>query len=160
MTTRRRQNPAVRAEPRSIGTSGARDPLAREIRLLGALLGQVLVEQEGLPLLELVERIRRRAIARRRGGAPADRTDSADPDDLAALAAELADLPPVTTAAVVRAFGLYFALVNLAEERHRVRTLRRAGRPTIRSPRRLRAWRDRVGEGRSSGSDTWRSSRS
>jgi phosphoenolpyruvate carboxylase len=128
MTTRRRQNPAVRAEPRSIGTSGARDPLAREIRLLGALLGQVLVEQEGLPLLELVERIRRRAIARRRGGAPADRTDSADPDDLAALAAELADLPPVTTAAVVRAFGLYFALVNLAEERHRVRTLRRAER--------------------------------
>ncbi len=38
---------ARRAEPRSIGSAGARDPLAREVKLLGALLGQVIVEQEG-----------------------------------------------------------------------------------------------------------------
>ena len=39
----RAANPAQRAEPRGIGSSGARDPLAREVKLLGALLGQVIV---------------------------------------------------------------------------------------------------------------------
>ena len=68
-----RPNPAVRGEPRGIGTAGARDPLAREVRLLGALLGQVIVEQEGLELLELVERVRRRTIALRRADDPVER---------------------------------------------------------------------------------------
>ena len=36
-----------RAEPRTIGTAGARGVLAREVRLLGALLGQVIVDQAG-----------------------------------------------------------------------------------------------------------------
>ena len=35
-------NEAVRAEPATIGTGRARDPLALEIRLLGSLLGQVI----------------------------------------------------------------------------------------------------------------------
>jgi phosphoenolpyruvate carboxylase len=38
---------ARRAEPKGIGSASARDPLAREVKLLGALLGQVIVEQEG-----------------------------------------------------------------------------------------------------------------
>ena len=75
-----RPNPAVRREPRGIGTAGARDPLAREVRLLGSLLGQVIVEQEGLDLLELVERVRRRTI-----GAPPRR----GPVERARLSAEL-----------------------------------------------------------------------
>ena len=49
-----------------IGSAGARDPLAREVRLLGALLGQVITEQAGDPLFALVERLRRSAIALRR----------------------------------------------------------------------------------------------
>ena len=53
-----RENPAVRAEPQTVGTSGARDPLAREVKLLGSLLGQVIVEQAGPDLLDLVERVR------------------------------------------------------------------------------------------------------
>ena len=53
-TTDQRPNAAVRAEPRGIGTAGARDPLAREVKLLGALLGEVIVEQEGEELLDLV----------------------------------------------------------------------------------------------------------
>ena len=44
---RQRPGSRRRAEPRGIGTAGARDPLAREVRLLGALLGQVIVEQAG-----------------------------------------------------------------------------------------------------------------
>ena len=50
---------ARRAEPRGIGSARARDPLAREVKLLGALLGQVIVEQEGPELFELVESLRR-----------------------------------------------------------------------------------------------------
>jgi hypothetical protein len=44
------RNAAVRAEPVAVGTAAARDPLAREVKLLGALLGQVIVEQEGRSL--------------------------------------------------------------------------------------------------------------
>ena len=56
-----------------IGTAGARDPLAVEVRLLGALLGQVITEQAGPELFELVERIRRRTIALRRDDDPLER---------------------------------------------------------------------------------------
>ncbi len=114
-----RPNPAVRGEPRGIGTAGARDPLAREVRLLGSLLGQVIVEQEGLDLLELVERVRRATIALRQNDDPAAR---------AKLSAELDGLDLPRAEALIRSFGLYFQLVNLAEERHRVRTLRRRER--------------------------------
>ncbi|HEY7522216.1 MAG TPA: phosphoenolpyruvate carboxylase [Candidatus Limnocylindrales bacterium] len=113
------RHPAARAEPTSIGTGSARDPLAREVRLLGALLGQVIAEQAGDELFQLVERTRRRIVGLR------------DHDDAAArtaLADELGALPIERAEAVVRAFGLYFQLVNLAEERHRVRVLARRGR--------------------------------
>jgi phosphoenolpyruvate carboxylase len=116
---------AVRAEPRSVGSAGARDPLAREVRLLGALLGQVLAEQEGAPALELVERVRERTIALRRGGDPAVR---------AALDGELATLGTREIAVLARAFSTYFQLVNLAEEKERVRQLRRRARAAGRAP--------------------------
>src|ERR1700730_4822336 len=112
-------NPAVQAEPRGIGTAGARDPIAREVKLLGALLGQVIVEQAGPELLDLVERVRARTIALRREDDPAER---------ASLSDELEGLDLARTGDLVRSFSLYFQLVNLAEERHRVRTLRRRGR--------------------------------
>src|SRR5215210_9165522 len=112
-------NEAVRAEPTGIGTGRARDPLALEIRLLGSLRGQVIAEQEGRPLLDLVERIRRTTIRLRRGDDPSLR--SALVEELAALDADRAEV-------VIRAFGLYFRLVNLAEERELVRSARRADR--------------------------------
>ncbi len=115
----RPSNAAVRAEPRGIGTARARDPLAREIKLLGALLGQVIVEQEGVALLDLVERIRRAAIALRRTGRAEDRR---------ALAAALDAVEPQRAEALIRAFGLYFQLANLAEEKERVRRLRKRAR--------------------------------
>ena len=64
------RNQAIRAEPRSVGSARARDPLAREVRLLGALLGQVIAEQEGAAALDLVERVRGLAIALRRRDDP------------------------------------------------------------------------------------------
>jgi phosphoenolpyruvate carboxylase len=120
-------NEAVRAEPAAIGTGRSRDPLALEIRLLGSLLGQVIAEQEGRPMLDLVERIRRTTIRLRRGDEPALR---------AALVAELAALDPDRAEVVIRAFGLYFRLVNLAEERELVREGRRADRLRARPSRR------------------------
>ena len=120
-----RPNVAVRAEPRSVGSAGAHDPLAREVRLLGALLGQVIAEQEGEAALDLVERVRRRTIALRRDPDPALR---------AALDADLATLGGPEIATLARAFSTYFQLVNLAEEKERVRQLRRRARAAGRSP--------------------------
>jgi len=109
-------NSAVKAEPRGPGTGGAADPLAREVKLLGALLGQVVAEQGGLEMLERVERLRRGMIALRRGPDPAAR---AEVDDL------LGSLDVDRSEELGRAFALYFQLVNLAEEKARVRELRR-----------------------------------
>jgi phosphoenolpyruvate carboxylase len=103
----------------------ARDPLAREVRLLGSLLGQVIAEQAGPDLFALVERIRRRTIALRRG----DPDLVLEPDvERERLAAEIAALDVDHAAAVARAFTLYFQLVNLAEERQRIRMLRTRAR--------------------------------
>lgn len=112
--------PAVVAEPAGPGIGRARDPLAREVRLLGALLGQVIAEQAGPELFALVERIRRRTIALRRGR----RAVLVEHDvERERLTAEIAGLDLTHAAAVAKAFTLYFQLVNLAEERARIRTL-------------------------------------
>ena len=102
-----------------MGTAHARDPLSREVKLLGALLGQVIAEQGGPALLDLVERCRRRSIAFRETGDEAAES---------ALAAELDSLDVTQAEALTNAFSLYFQLVNLAEERDAVRRLRRAQR--------------------------------
>jgi phosphoenolpyruvate carboxylase len=86
-------------------------PLRRDVRLLGTILGNVLVEQEGHWLLELVETIRRTAREARSRG-PAD------------AASQLGDAEPGAQALVLRAFGLYFQLANLAEQHHRLRRRR------------------------------------
>ena len=57
-----RANPAVEAEPAGIGSSSAPDALSREVRLLGSLLGQVIAEQAGEEILDIVERVRKLTI--------------------------------------------------------------------------------------------------
>jgi phosphoenolpyruvate carboxylase len=112
-------NAAARAEPAGVGTAMAKDPLAREVKLLGALLGQVIIEQEGTHAFDLVERVRRAAIGRRR---------SDDASSSGKLAAELESIDLRQAAVLIRAFSLYFQLTNLAEEKHRVRKLRERAR--------------------------------
>jgi phosphoenolpyruvate carboxylase len=85
--------------------------LRGNVRLLGNLLGRVLVEQEGEPLLELEERIRSLARAGRQG----DATASIE------LSETVHALPPAEQATVLRAFALYFQLANIAEQHHRIR---------------------------------------
>src|SRR6185503_15317519 len=126
---RRPPNEAVRAEPATIGTGRVRDPLATEVRLLGSLLGQVIAEQAGRDLLDLVERVRRTTIRLRRGD---------DPGLRSGLVAELESLDADRAEVVVRAFSLYFRLVNLAEERELVRAARRADRERGRGASRAR----------------------
>jgi phosphoenolpyruvate carboxylase len=93
-------------------------PLRRDVRRLGQLLGEVLIEQEGEAIFALEERVRALAIARRRG--PRERRAEA----AAELAAVLGALPLEQAVPVLRAFAVYFRLVNLAEQHHRIRRAR------------------------------------
>ncbi len=123
--TRGSRFPAAAAEPPGPGLGRARDPLAHEVRFLGSLLGQVIAEQAGPELFATVERIRRRTIALRRG----DPEVVLEPDiERERLGAEIGSLDVEHAAAVARAFTLYFQLVNLAEERQRIRMLRTRAR--------------------------------
>lgn len=90
------------------------EQLRDDVRFLGQLLGEVLVEQSGPDLLALVERVRADAIAARDRGAPVD----------AHLVDEIDVLPDEQMSELVRSFTLYFYLVNAAEEHHRLRSLR------------------------------------
>ncbi|MFC4447646.1 phosphoenolpyruvate carboxylase [Halorussus aquaticus] len=91
----------------------ARD-VGRDVRELGALLGDVLEAQTSAEAFDVVESVRTEAIDYRR-----ENVESRD-----ALRAELADLPPERAGIVARAFATYFELINLAEERERVRAIR------------------------------------
>src|SRR5207302_919131 len=82
-----RRSAAARAAGR--GLAPARDPLRREVRLLGSLLGQVIAEQGGPELFALVERIRRRTIALRH---PDTELDLQPDAERAKLAAEIGAL--------------------------------------------------------------------
>ena len=88
------------------------DALRRDVRLLGDLLGRVLVEQEGESLLDDVERVRALARAARAG----------EPHE--ELLRVVAELPLERQTSVLRAFALYFQLANVAEQHHRVRRRR------------------------------------
>jgi phosphoenolpyruvate carboxylase len=96
-------------------------PLRRDVGLLGRLLGRVLEESGGPALLEDVERLRRATIALR--GAH-DHREAARAEVVELVAGFDLDRAEL----VARAFTVYFQLVNLAEEQHRVRTLRERSR--------------------------------
>lgn len=92
-----------------------------DVRMLGALLGQVLRESGSPGLYEDVERLRSATIQAYTDESP----------EAFERAAVIADSFTVARAdEVARAFTCYFHLVNLAEEHQRVRILReRDGRP-------------------------------
>ena len=90
-------------------------PLRDDVRRLGALLGEILVEQEGRELFDEVEASRKAARRRRH----------LDDDEASAvLEKNLSALEPEHATLLVRAFSAYFSLVNLAERIHRVRRRR------------------------------------
>lgn len=92
-------------------------PLRRDVRLLGNVLGSVLVEQEGQELLDEVERIRLLSRDARATGRASRREE---------LRRTVAELDLERQALVLRAFGVYFQLANLAEQHHRLRRRRQS----------------------------------
>ncbi len=86
------------------------EPLREDVRRLGALVGETLREQGGDELFDRVEAARRGAIDRREAAGEQPLFDEALP------VGEAADL--------IRAFSLYFQIINLAEKTHRVRRRR------------------------------------
>lgn len=102
------------------------EQLREDVHYLGSVLGEVLQEQHGQALLDLVEDIRLRAIWQRTTTA----TVSLQP-----LAESVAGLQQDEMFAVARAFSLYFYLINAAEEQHRMRRMRENERKSYPKPR-------------------------
>jgi phosphoenolpyruvate carboxylase len=90
-------------------------PLFQDIRYLGRLLGDVVREQEGDAVFEVVETIRQTAVKFRRED---------DRDAAQTLEKKLRSLTPDQTVSVVRAFSYFSHLANIAEDRHHNRRSR------------------------------------
>jgi phosphoenolpyruvate carboxylase len=88
--------------------------LRDDVHDLGALVGEIIEEQGGAGLFDLVEGDRVAAIRRREG----------DPEGVRALRARVADRDPAAAKDLVRAFSTWFQVVNLAEQVHRIRRRR------------------------------------
>jgi phosphoenolpyruvate carboxylase len=106
--------------------SGKDNPLRRDVRSLGAILGQVLVEQSGQDLLEAVEQLRRLLIEHRKivGRSP---EQASAPALMLKAQAIVSGMDLSRAHQVTKAFATYFELTNLAETNHRKRR-RRAGK--------------------------------
>jgi len=112
---------AIRIIGRFEAGRGIPDAMRSDVRMLGALLGQVLRESGSDDLFEDVERLRLATIQ-------AYDEETSDAFQRAAAIAESFSIARADE--VARAFTCYFLLVNLAEEHQRVRVLReRAGQP-------------------------------
>ena len=90
------------------------EPLRDDVHALGALVGEVLLEQGGKALFEQVEAERVAAIRARNG----------EPQARAQLEALVRGRPPALTRDLVRAFSTWFQAVNIAEKVHRIRRRR------------------------------------
>ena len=102
------------------------NPLRRDVRSLGAILGQVLVEQSGQELFDSVEELRRLLIEHRERARQSP--EQASSTALMHQAQEIVSRMNLSRAyQVTKAFATYFELTNLAETNHRQRR-RRAGK--------------------------------
>ncbi|AOK59825.1 phosphoenolpyruvate carboxylase [Burkholderia ubonensis] len=90
-------------------------PLFEDIRFLGRLLGDVVREQEGDAVFDVVETIRQTAVKFRRED---------DREAAQTLEKKLRKLTPEQTVSVVRAFSYFSHLANIAEDRHHNRRRR------------------------------------
>ncbi len=94
--------------PAKISNTDAKDAdLDNDIRLIGRLVGDVIREQAGEGIYNVVEQVRRLSVDARRSGTP-------DP----ALVTLLDSLDIETAIHVVRAFSLFTLLANVAEDVH------------------------------------------
>ncbi|MTJ83728.1 MAG: phosphoenolpyruvate carboxylase [Telmatospirillum sp.] len=87
-------------------------PLIDDTRLLGRLLGDVLREQEGPDVFDVVEHVRQASVRFNRDG------DETAREEMAAI---LDGLSLETAHTVVRAFSFFLHLANIAEDQHHIR---------------------------------------
>ncbi|GIZ54032.1 phosphoenolpyruvate carboxylase [Noviherbaspirillum aridicola] len=111
-----KQTLAARAARSTATSAPDKDaPLKEDIRLLGRLLGQVLRDQEGEAVFQVVETIRQTAVRFRR------ESDAQSGTELNRL---LKKLTRDQTISVVRAFSYFSHLANIAEDQHHNRRRR------------------------------------
>ena len=96
-------------------TSEKDAPLRYDIRLLGRILGDTVRTQEGEDVFELVEHIRRTGVQFHRD---ADETARHE------LQKIMGELPMDRALAIIRAFGYFSHLANIAEDQHHIRRTR------------------------------------
>jgi phosphoenolpyruvate carboxylase len=101
-------------DARELRSGDVPEALRADVRFLGGLLGRVLAESGGQELLDDVERLRALTID------AYERNGQASIEDAERL---IEGFTLERAEQVARAFTCYFHLVNLAEERHRVRVL-------------------------------------
>ncbi|KVC63611.1 phosphoenolpyruvate carboxylase [Burkholderia ubonensis] len=106
---------AVAAKPGARTREDKDRPLFEDIRFLGRLLGDVVREQEGDAVFDVVETIRQTAVKFRRED---------DREAAQTLEKKLRKLTPEQTVSVVRAFSYFSHLANIAEDRHHNRRRR------------------------------------
>ncbi len=90
-------------------------PLRRDVKMLGNILGDILVYHGGMELFEKVEKIRVMCKTLRNENDPETYTD---------LKTEIAELSAPMRRNIIRAFSVYFHLINAAEQNHRIRRRR------------------------------------
>ncbi|UNK17921.1 phosphoenolpyruvate carboxylase [Paenibacillus sp. N3/727] len=95
--------------------SNSNNLLRRDVRFLGNILGEVLVHQGGNELLDIVEKIRETSKSLRSVFLP---------ELFADFKRIVSTLDPDNRHQVIRAFAIYFQLVNIAEQNHRIRRKR------------------------------------
>src|ERR687885_654155 len=101
--------------PPGVGFEPKDEPLRRDINLLGRVLGQVLIEQEGKDLFDTEEEVRLLCKRLRFGfDAELDRR----------LRQRIEGMGAGELQRIARAFSVYFQLVNIAERYHRIRRRR------------------------------------
>ncbi|MCF8564067.1 phosphoenolpyruvate carboxylase [Alicyclobacillus tolerans] len=106
---------------------GNESPLHRDIRVLGNLLGSVIISQCGEDVFQLVEDIRQQAKNLRQDPTIENRNRFVE---------KIHRIPEQYRTFVIRAFSLYFELVNIAEQNHRLRRRREYERTSEASPQR------------------------
>ncbi len=90
-------------------------PLRYDIRLLGRILGDTVRTQEGEEVFELVEHIRRTGVQFHR---------DADEGARRELRTIMSGLPTERALTIIRAFGYFSHLANIAEDQHHIRRTR------------------------------------
>jgi phosphoenolpyruvate carboxylase len=90
-------------------------PLRYDTRLLGRILGETVRDQEGDATFELVEHIRRIGVLFHRDADEAARQE---------LQVTMSGLPTDQAIRIIRAFGHFSHLANIAEDQHQIRRMR------------------------------------